>query len=491
MTTPVTTTTKATCPIHRQAQARPEALALWTAEQEWSYRAVDEAVAAAHARLTSRGLRTGGRVAVRMSRRAEYVILVWALWRAGMVVVPLSTRWPRHKVNEAIQRAAADVFVTEEGQFTDLEAFPCRGLSVADVVEGSGEERPQPQAQPLDRAATIVHTSGTTGKPTAILHSWANHLYSAKGSNANIPLVPGDRWLLSLPLYHVGGLAILVRCALRGASVAVTSPDVPPHRSLDTAGATHVSLVSTQLRRILNATSGAPHSRLEAILVGGGPVPNGLVEASHERGWPVHTSYGSTEMASQITTTATGGSRDDLETAGRGLPHRRLRIDDRGEIWVSGSTLCVGAVQEGEIRDVREDGWYRTGDRGWLDASGRLRLTGRVDRQFVSGGENIQPEEIERALEGLDGVARAVVVAVPSDEFGRRPVGFVRTDGEGLPADWRTALEAVLARYKIPDALHALPEEATRGHLKFDRDLVRQKAKALREQKCNTDATLN
>lgn len=487
----MSSTTTVPCPIHRQARARPDALALWSAEREWTYRALDEAIAATRVRLESGGLRRGGRVAVRMSRRAEYVILVWALWRADMVVVPMSTRWPSQKMGEALRRLGPDVFVREEEQSADLGALPCASLSVDEVVTESGEEKPRPRARPVDRPASIVHTSGTTGEPRAILHSWANHIYSAKGSNANIPLRPGDRWLLSLPLYHVGGLAILVRCALRGAAVAVPSPDAPLHRSLDTAGATHVSVVSTQLRRLLDAVRGSPPDRVRAVLVGGGPVPDSLVEASHERNWPVHTSYGSTEMASQITTTASGASRGDLETAGRVLPHRGLRIDDRGEIWVSGSTLCVGAVQDGEIRDVREDGWYRTGDWGWLDASGRLHVTGRVDRQFVSGGENIQPEEIEGALEGLHGVARAVVVAVPNDEFGRRPVGFVRTEEGGLPADWRTALESVLARYKIPDALYELPEEATEGRLKIDRELVLRKATVLQEQKSNPEAALD
>ncbi|PSQ68322.1 MAG: o-succinylbenzoate--CoA ligase, partial [Bacteroidetes bacterium QH_1_64_81] len=190
-----------------------------------------------------------------------------------------------------------------------------------------------------------------------------------------------------------------------------------------------------------------------------------------------HTSYGSTEMASQVTTTPPGAPLADLRTAGRCLPHRRLRIDDDGEILVAGPTLCRGIDEGEQVRDPRVNGWFPTGDLGHLDAQGRLHVQGRVDRQFVSGGENIRPEEIEAALERIDGIERAVVVPVPDEEYGRRPVAFVRSTAGTVPDDWRASLATVLPRFKLPDAVHRLPDAAVQDRMKVDCEFLRLRAR--------------
>jgi len=346
------------------------------------------------------------------------------------------------------------------------------------IVKWTGSGTPDPDPRALRRRATVLFTSGSTGTPTAILHSWANHVYSAKGSNANLPLRPGDRWLLSLPLYHVGGLAILVRCALAGAAVAVPDPDPSVSASLEATGATHGSLVATQLRRLLDVRDGALPPRVRGILLGGGPLPETLLRWGSARGWPLHTSYGSTEMASQVTTTPPGAPLDDLRTAGRCLPHRHVRIDADGQILVAGRTLCRGIAEDARFRGPRERGWFPTGDLGRLDAQGRLHVQGRTDRQFVSGGENIQPEEVEAALERHEEIERAVVVPVPNPEYGRRPVAFVRSATGTVPDDWASVLGDVLPRFKVPDAAYELPEAAVQDQMKVDRALLRRRARA-------------
>jgi O-succinylbenzoic acid--CoA ligase len=346
-----------------------------------------------------------------------------------------------------------------------------------------GEEGPSAEPSPVlsdDQPATILFTSGSTGIPKAALHTWGNHRYSAKGANANLPLRRGDRWLLSLPLYHVGGLAILVRCALAGAAVAVPSRDVPVHESIRTTQAAHVSLVATQCRRLLDATTGGPPDSLRAVLLGGGPIPESLLQRGVERGWPFLTSYGCTEMASQVTTTAPGDPRSDLSTAGRCLPYRRVRIVG-GEVQVKGRSLFRAYVTEDGLDDPRTaNGWYRTGDRGRIDASGRLHILGRIDRMFVSGGENIQPEEIEAALERVEEVERAVVVPVSDAEYGERPVAFVRLREGASSPDLESALRRRLPGFKIPDAFHSLPDEGLSDGLKVDRAALRKRAHKLR-----------
>jgi o-succinylbenzoate---CoA ligase len=255
-------------------------------------------------------------------------------------------------------------------------------------------------------------------------------------------------------------------------------PDASPGGAV--TGATHVSLVSTQLLRLLRESDPAPGG-LKAILLGGGPVPISLVDEAAARGLPIHTSYGLTEMASQVTATPPGASREALRTSGRPLPYRELSISDSGDILVKGETLFAGYVEGDSIDPASDtDGWFHTGDLGELDADGYLRVRGRKDYLFISGGENVQPEEIEEALCRIEGVEEAVVVPVPDAEFGARPVAFVRTAGVE-PGDLARALEPVLPRFKIPAAFHGWPEVA--GGMKVDRAFFRERARRLRQRR--------
>ena len=472
-------------PIHRHARVAPERLALWTPSRQWTYAELDAVVTATCDCLQRRGIRRETRVAIHLGRSPETVVLLWALWRAGAVAVPLSTRLPPAEVGRHAERVGSEGLITTQKRVREhvSESLPC--WRPDELLNGTqhGTREAGGSDLSVDRPATIVFTSGSTGSPKAALHTWRNHLYSAKGSNANLPLRPGDRWLLSLPLYHVGGLAILVRCAVAGAAVAFPDAEATLADGLEAADATHVSLVATQLRRLLDATDGSPPMSLRAVLLGGGPIPDALLRRGHDRGWPLLASYGCTEMASQVTTTAPGAPIDDLRTAGRRLPHRRVRIDD-GEIMVSGAPLFAGYVTPEGLDDPRtEDGWYPTGDRGRMDAGGRLHVLGRMDRMFVSGGENVQPEEIETALERIDGVERAVVVPVPSAEYGQRPVAFLRTTETLDPSQLRHALRQRLPGFKVPDAFHSLPREPAGDGLKIDHEQLRNRARMLQDGK--------
>jgi O-succinylbenzoic acid--CoA ligase len=335
---------------------------------------------------------------------------------------------------------------------------------------------------PLHRPATIIFTSGSSGRPKAALHTYGNHYYSALGSAPNIPLAGGDRWLLSLPLYHVGGLSILFRSLLAGATIAIPERGASLGHSISTFGITHVSVVATQLRRLLRE-----HSELDttkAILLGGGPVPDSLIDESIARGLPIHTSYGLTEMASRVTTTPPRSDAPELRTAGSPLPYRELSISGEGEILVRGETLFRGYIEEDGLEPATDElGWFHTGDLGELNAQGCLRVVGRRDNLFVSGGENVQPEEIENALERLEVVERAVVTPAPDAEFGERPVAFVRVVEERLPPDQLSAmLGDELPRFKIPIAFYEWPEGADPGQAKVDRPFFKALALRMREE---------
>ena len=338
---------------------------------------------------------------------------------------------------------------------------------------GAAEWRPRSASLPaatgtplhiaIHRPATVVFTSGSSGEAKAVVHSTANHLYNAAGSASNIPLGPDDAWLVALPLSHVAGLSILFRtlgsggCALFAESGAFQDADDPATRLLPAA--THVSLVETQLRRLLQI-SGWPAltRRLRAALIGGSALSAPLLRRARADGLPVCASYGCTEMASQVATTRPGDPSETFAGAAPVLPYREVAVSTDGEILLGGRTLCLGYLEGERVRPAAgAGGWFASGDLGRLDGD-TLSVTGRRDARFISGGENIQPEEVERALLEHPAVLQAVCVAVPDPEFGSRPAAFLAVDSGPLPPpDIEAHLDARIARFKHPSRYFAFP----------------------------------
>jgi o-succinylbenzoate---CoA ligase len=441
-----------------------------------SFEELDRMVSAAALRLGV--LEPGSRVALYLPKDERYVALLLALIRAGHVACPVSDRLPPQAVVPLLKRAACSALISDDEEILQAAGTDLYKLGPEILLEaGNLSERAGPTTIPLERPATIIFTSGSTGVPKAALHTFGNHYYNALGSNSNIALQPGDRWLHSLPLYHVGGLSILFRCLLAGATIALPEPGTPLGEAIASFGATHVSLVATQLSRLLRQD--AHLSGLKAVLLGGGPVPASLVDDALSRGLPAHTSYGLTEMASQVTTTPPGAASEELRSAGRVLPHREVSISGEGEILVRGETHFAGYVEgENVDRPLDTDGWFRTRDLGEMDEEGYLRVRGRSDNLFISGGENVQPEEIEDVLCRLEGVDEAVVVPVPDEEFGARPFAFVRTNGLAPEPEYLAkSLEPVLPRFKIPISFHPWPDGA--AGMKPDRAALAELARRL------------
>lgn len=491
--------TEVRCPLEEAAERSGSRPAVVRGDRELSYAELRRRVATAAASLRQAGCAPGERVAILAPNSPDYLVWLLALLRLGAVCCPMNTRLPNRTVADLLRRIECRklvVQVPDEGRLGDrVTLIRGRDLAAAPapLPEGGGDsaaaangpppgraplpERTEGSAMPLDRAATIVFTSGSAGAPKAVLHSYGNHYYNALGSNRNLPLAAGDRWLLDLPLYHVGGLGILFRCLLAGAAVVMPDGDETLDTVLERRRITHLSVVVTQLHRLLQQPESVRYPALRYVVLGGSPVPRKLLSRAGRRGLPVFASYGCTEMASQVTTTGVDSTPAQRLTSGKLLPYRGLRIGHEGEILLAGETLFMGYVEGARVsRPLTGDGWFATGDLGRVDDDGYLTVVGRRDNRFFSGGETIHPEEIERALTDHDGVDRAVVAPIPDEEFGQRCVAFVQTRGERPDAAALAAwLGRTLPRYKVPDAFYQWPE--TDAHeFKVDRARFRRLA---------------
>ncbi len=390
----------------------------------------------------------------------ESVVLFWAALNSGRIAVPLNYRLPDAGLKEVLGFLDASFYFGNKSRtLTARIPFPEISSAHASVALETAREETQP--------ATLVFTSGSTARPRAVLHSYGNHYYSALGANRNMPLQIGDRWLLSLPLYHVAGIAILFRTMLAGAAVILPDEERSLKQNILQSKPTHLSLVAAQLNDLLEDPSmDEPLREMKAILMGGSAIPENLLRKAYERGWPLVLSYGSTQMSSQITATAPGDLFAAWQTSGRVLAYREVRIDDSGEIWVRGKTLFLGYWENGAVQRPMDDaGWFASGDLGMWDEEKRLVVLGRKDRMFISGGENIFPEEIERALEKIPAVERAVVVPIPEARFGHRPVAFVKAENFDLAREvaFKNTLRQALPGYKIPLRIFAWPNDVPSG----------------------------
>jgi O-succinylbenzoic acid--CoA ligase len=319
-----------------------------------------------------------------------------------------------------------------------------------------------------ERLASMTLTSGSTGLPKAAVHSCRAHLASAEGVLAMIPLASDDDWLLSLPLFHVSGQGILWRWLLAGARLTVRERQ-PLEQAL--RGCTHASLVPTQLWRLLNSEADVS---LKAVLLGGAAIPVALTEQARGRGIRCWCGYGLTEFAS----TVCGKEADGAPDVGQPLPGRALKIVE-GEVWLRADSMAAGYWRDGGVQPlVNEQGWFATRDRGEI-REGKLTLLGRMDNLFFSGGEGIQPEEVERVLLAHPQIQQAFIVPLDDAEFGQRPVAVVECAVQCDVAALAVWAQDKLARFQQPVRWLTLPDSLKTGGIKISRRALRDWVNAL------------
>jgi O-succinylbenzoic acid--CoA ligase len=460
---------KINCPIAHRAEQAPDNIAVIAPGQTFTFSQFDMMISRVVSLLEQKGIGKQTKVALVGRNSWEYIVLLAALWRLGAIAVPLNFRFPPARIDEILKRLGIN-YIEECFDYIQQDA-PLSRLKRID----------------LNNHAAIILTSGSTGQEKGVLLTYGALYYNALGSNENIILAPGDRWMLSLPLFHVGGLGILFRCFIAGAAVVIPQENEKESLvdSLINYRVTHVSLVSTQLLWLINhldkGNAALPSlSHLKAVLLGGSGFPAALIQKAHSLNLPIHTSYGLSEMASQVTTTPEGAPEDKLFTSGKILAHRDLMIDKNNEICVKGKTLFKGYVayveeMAGEVirRSRDRGGWFHTGDIGEVDEEGYLTVLGRRDNMFISGGENIMPEEIEAVLNELPEVERAVVVPVVDEIYGFRPAVFLKLRGASTATkDYLVKyLERKLPRFKIPGFFYHWPDGVEEESLKVKRSI--------------------
>ncbi|MGK9172133.1 o-succinylbenzoate--CoA ligase [Yokenella regensburgei] len=432
---------------HWRAQ-RGEATALRLHEESMSWVALCEQVDALACGFAAQGIEPGDGVMLRAKNHPRTLLAWLALLQCGARVLPINPQLPDALLRELLPSLTLRFALDLTGEI----GWP--GLTSLDwrLIPGRYDAGWQPE-----RLASMTLTSGSTGLPKAAVHHCRAHLASAQGVLSLIPFVEGDDWLLSLPLFHVSGQGILWRWLLAGARLTVS--ERPLAEALQ--GCTHASLVPTQLWRLLN--DGASVS-LKAVLLGGASIPVDLTHHALERGISTWCGYGLTEFASTVCAKAADGGAD----VGFALPGREVRIVDN-EVWLRASSMASGYWRDGALQPItNQSGWFATRDRGML-TEGRLTISGRLDNLFFSGGESVQPEEVERVLCAYPHVRQVFVAPIDDREFGQRPVAVVQGNALLELHDLERWSRDKLARFQQPVKWLTLPDDLLQGGIKISR----------------------
>ncbi|CAM3988603.1 o-succinylbenzoate--CoA ligase [Rahnella victoriana] len=442
-------------PWRERAHLSPFAVALKAGDITWCWRDLQHRVDSLAAGFISQGVGEGTGVVLRSKNTLDALLSYLALLQTGARLLPLNPQLPQALCAELLSQLDI-AFVLDLTEPALPLNIPALTMQNACWLSCAGW---QPQ-----RIATLTLTSGSSGLPKAAAHTLAAHLASAAGVLDLIPFTRRDSWLLSLPLFHVSGQGILWRWLTAGATL-VLAEGQPLETAL--AECSHASLVPTQLWRLLQ--SGAVPEKLQDVLLGGAQIPPELTEQAERAGIRCWCGYGLTETASTVTAKRADGSAG----VGKALTGKEVRIVDQ-EIQIRADSLASGYWKNGRLSPVADaDGWLHTRDRG-LWADDELLVSGRLDNLFFSGGEGIQPEDIEKVLVRHPLISQAFVVPVNDPQFGQRPVAVLEAQAGLLYEELNLWLSDKIPRFQLPVAYHPLPGKLAQGGIKISRVSVRK-----------------
>ncbi|SEH47010.1 O-succinylbenzoic acid--CoA ligase [Halopenitus malekzadehii] len=465
--------------LSHRVVAAPNATALVRAAdgEAWTYADLGRLVEETAGRLAAHGVTPGTHLGVHLSPRVGYVGLVHAAMRLGATLVPIGHELTPREIGVRLDRADVDVLVCgAETERTAIEGASGSGIpilsvdtpggtgnsgdsgdSVAEDSEDSGdavnsggsvssdessgsvtalhdpdpESVPTPSWEPADRLC-VLFTSGTSGRPKAVELTAGNVLFSAIASGFRLGVHPDDRWLVTLPLHHAGGLSPIYRSVLSGTTIVLREDFDPGEAAddIDRYDVTGVSLVPTMLTRMLERR-GTLSDSLRTVLLGGAPASEGLIERCENYSIPVYPTYGMTETASQIATATPEEAFANPGTVGRPVFWTDLTVVDdegepvdrgeTGELVVAGPTVSPGYYGDPDATaDAVDEHGLHTGDVGRIDEDGNVHVINRLDDRIVTGGENVDPGDVAGVLADHDAVRAATVLGLPDETWGER-----------------------------------------------------------------------
>ena len=463
--------------IDRRARFNPDDAAVADASQSLSNADLLHRIRVAAAHLEDLGIGADDVVALKLTNRAEFVVLLFATWRLGATVTPVNPALTATEVERQLADSGAKLLVVEDGASTESAV---RTLEVGQLRR-EGRVRFELPVIDSSSIALLIYTSGTTGVPKGVMLDHANlDAMTTMGCDA-LDVGPEDRCLLILPLFHVNGIVVSVLMSLLVGASLVIADRFNPETFFDVIEKERPTFFSA-VPTIYGMLAALPEqvqpdtSSVRFAVCGAAPASAELLERFEERfGFPIVEAYGLSEGTCGSATNPVHGLRK-AGTVGLPFPGQEIRIvgpggetmpqGETGEVIVRGPNVMRGYLgRPEETAAVIVDGWLHTGDLGRLDEDGYLTIVGRSKEMIIRGGENIYPKEIEDVLAADPNVLEVAVIGVPDEKWGEIVVAYVQPrPGSTIDNDSLAALcKSQLSGYKRPTAIHvleALPKSA-------------------------------
>lgn len=449
--------------LQKRVRLSPNETALVFEGKEETFAEINEAVGQLAGKLFARDIRKEEMVAILGKNDRMTFLLIHALQQLGAVTLFLNNRLTKKEL--AFQLANAKV---KQVFFADTFAEKVvDGISYTELQQTNYLKPELLETWELSRVASVMYTSGTTGKPKGVMQTYENHWWSAVASALNLGLTEKDSWLCSVPIFHISGLSIMMRSVIYGIPVYLEEhfDEEKITQLLESGKISTISVVTSMLERLLKIHGGSYHPNLRTVLLGGGPASKAVLEICKQRNIPLVQSFGMTETASQIVTLPPKDALTKIGSSGKALFPAEVKIADDGEILLKGPSITPGYLHdETATKAAFADGWFKTGDIGYLDEEGFLFVLERRSDLIISGGENIYPTEIEHVIATYEAVKEVAVVGKHDDKWGSVPVAFIVAEQTFDEAELRAICQTNLASFKIPKQItivETLPKTAS------------------------------
>lgn len=440
--------------------------------------------------LKSLGVGQGNNVAILSENNPHFLAALFGIWRAKAVPVPLNTKLTIEEIERLTISSDSTCLIVQKDIFPKGK-FKNTGINILDfpLTESLSAGSSADYNISPEETALIMYTSGSSGAPKGVELSFASLYSSAINANEILEHTENDKWLASLPFYHIGGFSMIIRSILYGTSIIIPSSmnylDII--KSIDAHKPSLISLAPTNLKRIIE--SGVkPNKELRHVLLGGGPSDKDLVEKAIDEGWKIVKVYGSTETSSFVSAVDCSLNKTKSGSSGKALSENRICIYDErfsvlenniaGEIAVSGPSLFKRYYKEENYTKTKFHGsFYLTGDFGYLDDEGYLYVLSRRTDLIISGGENISPFEIEDKLNGLDNVIESCVFPLDDKEWGQIAAAaiVIKENYNDIEKKLQEELRRILPSFKIPKKIFIIKELPKTSIGKLKRDEIRKR----------------
>lgn len=506
--------------VERVAKYHPGKLALVYEREDWTYGAFAARVRRFAHYIASHGVRKGDRVAYLGLNSRSMLITMFGTWWSGGVFMPLNFRLAAKEITDLVDRGAPLVIVVEPGHaavlqdveglddvtvllIDDDEAVPPTGDEPAGwervsngmgSLEAAAHETPEPLRVSMNDLGILMFTSGTTGLPKGVMLSFGNIFWNSINVDTLVDTRPGDMNYAAAPLFHIGALnSFTIRAFVRGNATVVRRAVTPEQALLDIEKyrVNSAFLVPAQLIAMAKSAvfNDADMSSLRATICAGAPVPTALIQEYAAKGMAVQQAWGLTETAPFATYLPARMTGVKAGSCGEPMPYTEIKLVDvttgadidephvSGELCVRGPNVTIGYWNDPEATaKAFPDGWFHSGDIGYRDEDGFYFIVDRRKDMIISGGENIYPAEVERALHRLPGVRDIAVVGTPDPKWGETVVAVVEfADGQECDLEALRALgETQLARYKLPRELWSVDVMPRNAAGKLDKPAIRR-----------------